>query len=81
MPAMPMSAAQVAEDLAQRIAAGEYGPPGTQLPRYEDLAELYSVGKRIVSTVMMILKMRGVVSSVQGKGTFVAEGAIRESRS
>lgn len=77
MPAMPMSAAQVAEDLASRIAAGEYGPPGTQLPRYEDLAELYSVGMRTVATVMMILKMQGLVSSVQGKGTFVATGAVR----
>jgi DNA-binding GntR family transcriptional regulator len=81
MPAIPMGAAQVAEDLAARIASGEYGPPGTQLPRYEDLAELYSVGMRTVSTVMMILKMQGVVVSVQGKGTFVAEGGTRETRS
>lgn len=76
MPAMPMSAAQVAEDLAARIVAGEYGPPGTQLPRYEDLAELYSVGMTTVAKVIMILKMQKLVSSVQGKGTFVAMGAV-----
>lgn len=77
MPALPMSAAQVAEDLAARIVAGEYGPPGTKLPRYEDLAELYSVGMRTVSTVIMILKLQGLVTSVQGKGTFVATPAGR----
>lgn len=81
MPAMPMSAAQVAEDLAARIQAGEYGVAGTQLPRYEDLAELYSVGMTTVAKVIMVLKMQRLVVSVQGKGTFVAEGAIRETRS
>lgn len=34
--------AQIADDLVDRIARGEY-PPGTRLPSYTQLAELYDV--------------------------------------
>lgn len=72
MPAVPMSAAQIVEDLTARIADGDYGPAGTQLPTYEHLAALYSVGMTTIAKVVLLLKVRGVVVTVQGRGTFVA---------
>ncbi len=72
MPVVPMSAAQIADDLAARIADGDYGPPGTQLPTYQQLATLYSVGMTTIAKVVLDLKWRGVVVAVQGRGTFVA---------
>lgn len=71
MPAIPVDGAAMEADLALRIATGEYGPPGSPLPRYEDLAELYSVGKTTVAWVVRDLKRRGLVSTIQGKGMFV----------
>jgi DNA-binding GntR family transcriptional regulator len=77
----PMSAAQIVDDLTERIAAGDYGPPHTQMPTYQALSRLYSVGFGTIARVFLVLRERGVVYGLQGKGTFVAEGAIRESRS
>jgi GntR family transcriptional regulator len=67
-----MSAAQIVEDLADRIASGEYGPPHTQLPTYQALARLYNVGFGTIARVLLILRDRGVVYGLQGKGTYVA---------
>lgn len=70
-----MSAAQIVDDLTARIAAGEYGPPHTQLPTYHALARLYSVGFGTIARVILVLRERGVVYGVQGRGTFVATPA------
>lgn len=73
----PMSAAQIVDDLTQRIAVGEYGPPNTQMPTYQALARLYSVGFGTIARVLLVLRERGVVYGVQGRGTFVAEGSVK----
>jgi GntR family transcriptional regulator len=73
VPKIPMNADQIARDLTDRIAAGEYGEPGTQLPTYAALAELYSVSESTVTKVIGLLRERGVVVGVPGRGTFVAE--------
>jgi GntR family transcriptional regulator len=79
MPApAPMSAAQIVDDLTQRIAVGEYGEPHTQLPTYQALARLYSVGFGTIARVLLVMRERGVVYGVQGRGTYVAEGAVRK---
>lgn len=72
MPAIPMSSAQIVDDLTARIAAGEW-EPGQRLPSYNELAELYSVRFTTIARVILILRERGVVVGVPGKGTYVAE--------
>jgi GntR family transcriptional regulator len=73
VPKIPMSADQIARDLTDRIAAGEYGEPGSQLPTYAGLAALYSVSESTITKVIGLLRERGVVVGVAGRGTFVAE--------
>lgn len=73
---IPMSAMQIADDLAERIRGGEY-PPGSKLPSYRDLMDLYDVGYTTIATVIVILKERGAVVGVQGRGVFVPEGRRR----
>jgi len=72
VPKIPMSSDQIVDDLAERIRTGEY-PPGTQLPTYAALARLYEVSPATVAIVMRILRDRGVVIGVRGRGTFVPE--------
>lgn len=67
-----MSSNQIAEDITERIKAGEY-QPGSQLPTYAALAALYSVSPGTIAIVVRILRERGVVVGVQGRGTFVPE--------
>lgn len=69
---IPMSAEAIADDLTARIRAGEY-KPGTQLPTYATLGNLYNVGQTTVAKVMTILRERGVVVGVPGRGVFVPE--------
>lgn len=69
---IPMSSDQIAEDLTDRIARGEY-PPGTQMPTYRRLMDLYNVSYGTVARVITLLRERGVVVGVPGRGTFVAE--------
>lgn len=75
---IPMTAEQIADDLAARIKSGEY-KPGTQLPPYRVLSELYNVGNTTVAKVMTILRARGVVIGVQGRGVYVPEEPTRNS--
>ena len=67
-----MSSDQIVEDLAARIAGGEY-QPGEQLPTYAVLADLYNVSPATIAIVMRILRERRVVIGVRGRGTFVPE--------
>jgi len=73
VPKIPMSAEQIARDLTDRIAAGEYGEPGSQLPTYANLTGLYSVSESTITKVIGLLRERGVVVGVPGRGTFVAD--------
>ena len=73
MPAVPMSYIQIAEDLAARIAAGEY-KPGDRLPSTADLADLYSVSVTTAYRAVSLLRFQGVVVGSQGRGVFVATG-------
>lgn len=72
MPRIPMTSAQIAEDLTARIEAGEY-EPGTQLPTYHTLSQLYSVSYATIARVIVLLRDRGVVIGIPGRGVFVPE--------
>jgi DNA-binding GntR family transcriptional regulator len=63
---------QIVEDMADRIATGEY-QPGDQLPSYRELAVDYNVSHTTIATAIRILRWRGLVVGVPGRGTFVAE--------
>lgn len=69
---VPMSSDQIARDLTERIRVGEY-KPGEQLPTYAVLASLYSVSPATIAIVMRLLRERGVVVGVPGRGTFVPD--------
>lgn len=72
MPAVPMSSEDIAEDIASRIASGEY-PPGHQLPSYAQLAELYSVGVSTAARAVRDLRIRRLIVGSPGRGTYVAD--------
>ena len=80
MPARPVdpyardhSYLQVADDIARRIEAGEFA---VKLPGERALAEEYGVAYTTVRHAMQILRDRGVIVTIHGRGTFVAS-AIR----
>lgn len=74
MPPRHLTYKEIADDLAERIRAGEEGyRPGDQLPSYKALADLYSVSISTASRAYGLLQDRGLTESVVGRGTFVPE--------
>ncbi|MFF6793246.1 GntR family transcriptional regulator [Streptomyces filamentosus] len=62
----------VADHIAARIAAGEL-VPGARLPAERDLAVEYGVAYLTVRRAAGVLRERGLIVTVHGKGTFVAD--------
>jgi DNA-binding GntR family transcriptional regulator len=63
---------RVADDIAARIASGEL-QPGTRLRAERDLAEHYGVAYGTIRRAMKVLRERGLIESIHGRGTFVAD--------
>lgn len=63
---------QVAEHIAARIGAGELAP-GTKLPPERELAAGYGVAYNTMRSSMEILRDRGLIVTMHGRGTYVAE--------
>jgi DNA-binding GntR family transcriptional regulator len=61
--------AQVANDVARRIKAGEIKD---KLPSERDLADEYQVAYTTVRRAMEVLRERGLIRTAHGRGTFVA---------
>jgi GntR family transcriptional regulator len=61
----------VADHLAARIAAGELRP-GARLPSERDLAAEYGVAYLTVRRAAEVLRDRGLIVTVHGRGTYVA---------
>lgn len=72
MPPRPMTYREIADDLGQRIASGEY-PPGSKLPSTTELATLYSVNRSTIVRAMGLLHDRGVVVGAAGRGVYVPD--------
>ncbi|MEU0549543.1 winged helix-turn-helix domain-containing protein [Micromonospora sp. NPDC005979] len=72
MPAIPPSYVDIAADIAARIKAGEY-EPGTKLPSYTQLANLYSVSFSTAARAVALLRDRGIVVGAPGRGVYVQE--------
>ena len=67
---------QVADWITGRIERGELRP-GHKLPAERDLASEIGVGYMTVRRAMRLLRERGLIVTVVGRGTFVAECAGR----
>ena len=62
---------RVASDIATRIASGELSP-GARLRSERDLAEYYEVSYGTVRRAMEVLRERGLITTIHGRGTFVS---------
>jgi GntR family transcriptional regulator len=63
---------RVAEDITARIRSGELRP-GARLLSERDLANHYGVAFHTIRNAMKVLRERGLIVSVHGRGTFVRE--------
>lgn len=72
MPPTRLTYRQIAEDIAERIQTGEY-PPGSALPSYRALAEMYSVSVSTAQQALRLLRDRGLTRSELGRGVFVVD--------
>jgi DNA-binding GntR family transcriptional regulator len=63
---------QVANYLAARIESGEL-QPGARLPAERDLARDLGVAYDTVRRATALLRERGLITTVHGKGTYVTE--------
>ncbi len=72
---VPLNYREIAGDITDRIRSGEY-PPGSQLPSYTKLADLYSVSVSTAQRSIGLLQDRGLVLGSQGRGLYVAEDAL-----
>jgi GntR family transcriptional regulator len=61
---------RVADDIAGRIASGELAP-GTRLRAERELADHFGVSYGTVRHAMAVLRERGLIETVHGRGTFV----------
>jgi DNA-binding GntR family transcriptional regulator len=62
----------VADDIAAKISRGELAPGG-RLPGEADMAADYGVARMTIARAVRELRERGLVRTVIGKGTYVAE--------
>ncbi len=65
----------VADDIAAKISRGELAP-GDRLPGEADVALEYGVARMTAARAVRELRERGLVRTVIGKGTYVAERAL-----
>jgi GntR family transcriptional regulator len=63
---------QLADLLAGQIERGELRP-GQPLPSELHLQQTYDISRGTVRQAMRLLRERGLVTTVQARGTFVAE--------
>jgi GntR family transcriptional regulator len=63
---------QIADELRHKIDSGEL-PPGAQLPTEDELIATYHASRNTVRGAIKQLANRGMVETLHGKGTFVAE--------
>jgi DNA-binding GntR family transcriptional regulator len=82
MPAVPVDPylrkhayAQVADDVARRIETGEIP---VKLPPERTLAQEYGVSYVTVRHATEILRERGLIVTLHGRGTFVAAALDRD---
>jgi DNA-binding GntR family transcriptional regulator len=63
---------QIADDIEGRIRSGELAP-GTRLRAERELAEHYAVAYVTMRRATKVLRDRGLIRTVHGRGTFVTD--------
>lgn len=71
MPVEKLTYLGIADDLAARIASGEY-PTDSRLPSVTELCAIYSASRSTVVRAMGMLRDRGLTYGIQGVGVFVS---------
>jgi GntR family transcriptional regulator len=66
--------------IRDKLANGEW-PPGAMLPSERQLCETYGIARMTVRQAISKLVAEGLLSRVQGRGTFVARPPLRQSLS
>lgn len=72
MPPQKLTYLGIADDLAARIANGEYTSE-TGLPSYRQIADIYGVSVSTAQAAVRVLRMRGLVEGQQGRGVYPVE--------
>lgn len=62
---------QVADHITGRIEAGEL-QPGARLPAERDMAAEYGVAYDTIRRATAVLRERGLIITIIGRGTFIA---------
>lgn len=65
---------QIAAVLAARIADGTY-PPRRRIPSEAAICDEFEVARPTARSAIQVLREQGLVTTVQGKGTYVAGDA------
>ncbi|KAB2365750.1 GntR family transcriptional regulator [Actinomadura montaniterrae] len=63
---------QVADDLEAQIADGTI-PRGGRVPSATQICDTYDVSRRTANEALRVLRDKGLVHGVVGRGTFVVE--------
>lgn len=63
---------QIASVIAGRIADGTY-PPRRRIPSEAEICEEFSVARPTARSAVQLLRGQGLVETVQGRGTYVAQ--------
>ena len=66
---------QIKQQVMERVCSGDL-PAGAQLPSIRELSRMLSVNVNTVKRAFDELEHDGVIVSVQGRGSFVAENAL-----
>lgn len=69
-----MTYREIADDMQGRIRCGEF-PPGLRLGPHAEMARRYGVSEATWQRALMLLRDRGVVVGVPGRGVYVAGAA------
>ncbi len=63
---------QIAADLIAEIERGELAP-GKPLPSEKELTERYGVARNTARSALAVLRERGLIYTVSGRGSYVAQ--------
>lgn len=82
-PTIPLQATrlyeQVVAQIETQILHGELRC-GDRLPNERELAEKFHVSRTVIREAVKTLREKGLISSEQGRGTFVTDGTSRSAR-
>src|SRR5512137_2036715 len=70
---------QIVQQVEESIQKGAL-KPGNQLPPERELAQKFGVSRTAVREAVKTLREKGLVSSHQGRGTFITDNTARSMR-